>query len=201
MEHTINSLTDQEKQFIIENYRKYTNHELAKMLGRSETSIQRQRKLAGLSKQNTGRFKKGMVSHNKGKKQIEFMSPEAIERTKASRFKKGNIPHNAKGHYDGEVTVRRCKGRLYKYVRISLRRWRELHRVTWEQHHGAIPKGYNVQFRDGNSLNCDISNLYLISRKEQIKLNTIQRFPPEVKKTIRVLGKLRRKIKHYEEQD
>lgn len=45
-------------------------------------------------------FKKGHTTFNKGKKMHEYMSQEAIERTKATRFKKGNIPPNHKpiGH-------------------------------------------------------------------------------------------------------
>ncbi len=36
--------------------------------------------------------KKGDVSWNKGRKQTDYMSAEAIERTKSTRFKKGNLP-------------------------------------------------------------------------------------------------------------
>ena len=38
---------------------------------------------------NSGQFPKGHVPRNKGKKQTDFMSAEAIERTKATRFQKG----------------------------------------------------------------------------------------------------------------
>ena len=40
------------------------------------------------------RFKKGEPSPNKGKRQCEFMSASAIEKTKPTRFKKGQTPHN-----------------------------------------------------------------------------------------------------------
>ena len=36
-------------------------------------------------RKNMGRFKKGQVSYNKGLKQSEFMSSEAIEKTKKTR--------------------------------------------------------------------------------------------------------------------
>ncbi len=42
-----------------------------------------------------GYFQKGHTPMNKGLKQSEYMTPGAIERTKATRFKKGNVPHNA----------------------------------------------------------------------------------------------------------
>ena len=41
-------------------------------------------------------IKKGTIPANKGKKQVDFMSPEAIERTKKTRFKKGKTTWNVK---------------------------------------------------------------------------------------------------------
>jgi hypothetical protein len=40
-------------------------------------------------------FKKGHVPFNKGLKQSEWMSPEAVAKTKATRFKKGQMPPTA----------------------------------------------------------------------------------------------------------
>lgn len=37
--------------------------------------------------------------------------------------------------------------------------------VVWEKYHGKIPKGKIIVFLDGNSLNCEIENLYLTDRK------------------------------------
>ena len=34
---------------------------------------------------------------------------------------------------------------------------------------GKYLPAHNVQFKDGNPLNCEIENLYLISRKDQMK--------------------------------
>lgn len=116
------------------------------------------------------RYQKGQSPANKGKKQKEYMSPEAIERTKASRFQKGHLPKNTL--HDHAITIRiDSKGNSYKWIRIGLAKWVPYHRYLWEQHNGPIPKGYNIQFRDGNTLNCeDINNLYMISRGEQMKI-------------------------------
>ena len=38
------------------------------------------------------------------------------------------------------------------------------HRYIWQQHHGEVPKGSMVVFKDGNRKNTDISNLLLITR-------------------------------------
>lgn len=145
------------------------------------------------------RFTKGMVPVNKGKKQTEFMTSAGIENSKPTRFKKGQLPHNTLA--DGIETVRHSKGRPYVWVRVSLGVWREKHRIVWQQKNGPIPKGYNVQFKDGNTLNCDIENLYLIKRSDQISQNTIHRYPAEIKQAIKTLSKLKRKIKEYEKQD
>lgn len=140
-------------------------------------------------------FKKGHKPFNKGKKQTEFMSKEAIEKTKATRFKKGSSPHNYKpiGYErttkDGYVEVKVRDGEKQKNFELK-------HRLIWEKHNGKIPKGYNIQFKDGNRLNCNIDNLYMISRAEQVsKENTIHRYPSELKRAIRLTNKLQKQIK------
>ena len=145
------------------------------------------------------RFKKGQTPPNKGKKQTEFMSKEAIEKTKATRFRKGIVPHNHKPigyeriNRDGYIEV---KVRDEKYTRnFELK-----HRLIWEKHFGPIPESHNIQFKDGNKLNCKIENLYMISRAEQVSTeNTIHRYPSELKTAIRRMNKLQKQIKEYEQ--
>lgn len=145
------------------------------------------------------RFRKGTVPPNKGKKQTEFMSQEAIERTKATRFKKGNIPPNHKpiGHervtVDGYVEVKVRDGKKQKNFELK-------HRLIWEEHNGPIPEGYNIQFKDGNRQNCKIENLYMISRADQVATeNSIHRYPDELKRAIRLTTKLKKQIKEHEQ--
>lgn len=140
-------------------------------------------------------IKKGNIPINKGKKQAEYMSAEKIERTKATRFKKGNIPTNYR-----PVGSERVDNDGYIYVKIAdPNKWELKHRVTWEKHFGDIPEGSNIQFKDGNRLNCDdINNLYMIDRCNQMLENTIHRYPTEIKQTIRVLNKLNKTIKNHE---
>jgi hypothetical protein len=138
-------------------------------------------------------FRKGNVPSNKGKKQAEYMTPEAIERTKATRFSKGNRPVTCKkvGYEriskDGYIQIKVGEGR---------RQFKLKHRVIWAQHQGSIPDGYNVQFKDGNPQNCHIENLYLISRSEQMKNENSfhARYPEEVQKLIQLKGALKRQI-------
>lgn len=45
------------------------------------------------------------------------------------------------------------------------------HRYVWEQAHGPIPEGMMVIFLDGNTRNCELSNLALIVKEENVILN------------------------------
>ena len=121
------------------------------------------------------RFTKQMAGWNKGKKQSDYMSPEMIERTKATRFKKGQDPHNtvAIGHErisrDGYLEVKiqhlKTKGKNDNFE--------AKHRLLWVEHFGPIPDGMNVEFLDGDKMNIVIENLVLRSRKENLLNNTM----------------------------
>lgn len=50
-----------------------------------------------------------------------------------------------------------------------------LHRVIWEETYGAIPDGYHIHHKDGNSLNNDVSNLELLTNSNHIKLHAPKR--------------------------
>lgn len=108
------------------------------------------------------RFKKGHEPWNKGKKGIH-LSP-------STQFKKGNEPHNTK--HDGAITIRKDNsGTTYKYIRLAKSKWELLHRHLWKQEYGDIPKSHIVTFKDGDTMNCELSNLQLISRAENVVRN------------------------------
>ncbi len=111
-------------------------------------------------------FKKGQPSKNKGKRLEDCMSPESIKRFKAAQFKPGNLPHNAKPV--GYERIEKQGGHVYVKVE-GKRRMVLKHRYVWEQHNGPVPKGWVVAFKDGNRLNCDIENLYIMSRADNCK--------------------------------
>ena len=151
----------------------------------------------GTTKGKSTQFKKGNIPLNKGMKQEDYMSAEAIEITKTTQFKKGRLPHNTKE--DGHISIRHNKPRKvkYKWIRISKGNWKELHRHIWEQTYGDIPRGCNIIFKDGNTLNCDIDNLVMVTNNELMYKNTIQRYPAEMQKAFRLIGKLTRKINNH----
>ena len=143
-----------------------------------------------VSRQNRGSFKKGSVPANKGKK----MSAEVKAKLQHTFFKKGHKPHNTK--HDGAITVRTLSdGNQYKYIRISESSWELYHRHLWEKANGPVPEGMLVYFKDGNSMNCVIENLALLSLADNMNRNTIHRYPPELKQTIRLISKLKKKVR------
>jgi len=138
-----------------------------------------------------GCFKKGQVSHNKGKP----MPANVYERAKSTMFKPGQVPHNAKPV--GYECLRKDKnGRQYWLIKLEgVKILTQKHRWLWEQAHGKIPKGYNIQFKDGNTQNCTLDNLYIISRKEQMIQNSYHyNYSPEIQKAIHTIGVLNRHI-------
>lgn len=140
------------------------------------------------------RFKKGSVPPNKGKK----MSPEVYEKVKETMFKKGNSPVNHR-----EVGSERINVDGYIEIKVAEpNRWRLKHRIIWEQVNGEIPKGYNVQFKNHNTKDCRIENLYIISKSEQMRTENslVARYPKEVQEVIRLKGVVNRVI-HKREKD
>lgn len=120
------------------------------------------------------RFRKGQAPSNKGKRQEEFMSAEGIERTKATRFRPGQTPYNAR-----PVGYERIDKNGYVLVKVEgERKMVPKHRHVWQQHHGPIPKGMLVTFRDGNRRNCDIENLELRTMQDNAR-HTVRNETPE----------------------
>lgn len=113
---------------------------------------------------SNGKFVKGMVPWNKGLRLKGVIFND-------TQFKKGHKPKNTKP--DWFVTVRKDKnGNFYKFIKVPGRRnFTYLHRWIWEMEHGEIPRGYVVRFKDGDTLNCIIENLELITRSEHMVLN------------------------------
>lgn len=193
--------TPEEDQFLRENYLTVPATRLSRMLGRAKTVARQRMARLGLvvPREVADQFfkdsllKKGNVSFNKGRKQTEYMTPEKIERTKATRFKKGNLPHNTKP--DDCITIRPDKrGVKYKFIRIGLGNWLPLHRHVWQQAHGAIPRHMKLIFKDGNTLNCDLCNLELLTPAELMLRNTVHNYPKPIAQAIQLRGALNRKI-------
>lgn len=117
-------------------------------------------------------FKKGQTPFNKGKKQSEFMTPEGIEKSKAGCFKKGQMPHNTRKDHDISIRAKRTTNEVYKYIRVAPAKWELYHRFLWQQAYGPIPPKMVLTFKDGDTLNCDLDNLELITMAENALRNS-----------------------------
>lgn len=113
----------------------------------------------GISTGLTGRFEKGHVPVNKGKK---FPGTGNI-----TTFKKGNIPANKMKVGEDVITTD-------GYVKTKIAEpnvWEYKHKLIWAEAHGPVPEKHSVIFADGNKLNLSIDNLLLVSRAELLMLN------------------------------
>jgi hypothetical protein len=193
-----------EVEILKQHYSDSTIHELMQMLNKTYKSIYQQAYLQKLKKsaayeekrrlqdienlrKNTiARFQKGRTPWNKNVK--------AYMGANATSFKKGNLPHNTRN--EGET---RKDKEGYVLLKIANKKWIRKHRVIWEQTHGEIPKGYLIRIKDGNKENYLLDNMELITMADNMRLNTMHRFPTELKQTIKLLKKLKKKIN--EKQD
>jgi hypothetical protein len=175
--------TETDDAYLRANYTLIPAKRMSNILGRSESCARQRMKILGLvvPPEVINKFKKdsqiqpGTVPPNKGKKQSEYMTPEAIERTAKTRFKKGDIPHSSYNEI-GKITIRQDHknraGKSYKHICIDLGNWKPLHSFTWESVNGKLPKGHCLWFIDGDTMNCELSNLELITRAENMLRNS-----------------------------
>lgn len=148
----------------------------------------------GVRRYPNGEFKKGSIPHNKGKK----MTPEVYQKVSNTFFKKGQKPINRKE--DNAISIRTdTTGIGYKYIKLADSKWELYHRYIWKQHYGSIAYGYIVVFKDKNSMNCTIENLELITYKENMERNTIQRYPAPLREVMKLTNKLIKKINGKEQ--
>ena len=162
-----------EDEFLINNVRGITLKELTNRFNKkfnlniTESSIANRKVKLGIKSGIVGgRFEKGQVSWNKGKK----MSSDQYKNCAATMFRKGNIPANARA-----IGSERIDKNGYILIKIQdghkNKNWIRKHRYLYEQAYGKIPKGHRVIFADGNNRNFDLDNLVLISNAEELIMN------------------------------
>lgn len=108
----------------------------------------------------TGRYEKGTVPFNKGKKWDEYVSKESQQGSLRTAFKKGSTPVN----HRPVGSERICSKDGYILIKTEEPNvWELKHRYVWEKEHGPIPKDKRLLLLDGVRTNCDLSNLKLVS--------------------------------------
>lgn len=156
------------KDYILQNYRSTGPKAMAEQLNAEFGTSYTQKQLKSYYKNHrlnsdlTGRFEKGLVPHNKGQKGV------CVPGCEKTWFPKGHNPANKT-----EVgTVRlRGDGFLYEKYGPGNLDWKPHHQLVWERAYGKQPKGHTIIFKDGNHLNCDLSNLALVSMAENLEMN------------------------------
>ena len=159
--HTVN--------FIRENAKGLTQKELTKLvnstLGTKYTveQIENMKGRYHISSGLTGHFEKGHIPKNKGTKMIA----EVYKKCAATMFKKGHIPKNYR-----EVGSERITKDGYTKIKIAdPNKWKLKHIFIWEKNYGPKPDHHCIIFLDGNKQNFALSNLKLITRNENARLN------------------------------
>lgn len=203
--------SNKQQKFIRANYLTMPIKQIAEKIGGSFTGIQGMLNREGLvippeivaQRKNIGMFAKGNPPVNKGKKWSEFMSKEGMKNSRKTQFKKGQRVH--KEGKNGDIRIRhnhKERGdKPYKWIRLRKAKWEMLHVHLWKKNNGRIPKGMIVVFKDGDTMHCEVENLELITREQNMNRNTIHRYPQELKDVIRLTNKVSKKLKeHHEKQ-
>lgn len=198
--------TPAQEQFMRDNYLDLSLNEIGRRLGCSDRRVKRWLTRNGLEvpqalldqRSKESLFHKGHETHNKGKRQEDYMSIEAIERSKSGRYKKGRKPHNTK--YNGAVTIRREKGcRPVKWIRTAEAEWKPLHYHLWEQAYGDVEEGKILKFKNGDTLDCRLENLESVDRIAHMLRNSRHNYPEEIIEPMATLRKINKQIQKKEQ--
>jgi hypothetical protein len=109
-----------------------------------------------------GRFEKGHVPANKGKKGYHAPGCEK------SWFKNGHISMNHRPV--GSERIDNKNG--YTLIKIAEpNTWVLKHKYIWEAANGPVPDGYVLTFLDGDKRNISLENLELITMAESLEIN------------------------------
>jgi len=176
--------------------------EIAALMGRGTGSIHNRVSKLGLTRPDEfkeitgcGRFKPGHQTWNSGRK-----GWQAGGRAKDTQFKLGHRPSNTWRPIGAERTDK--GGILYRKVADTGNKrtdWRPVHVMLWEEHNGAVPTGHFLVFKDRTPANISIDNLELVTRAENMRRNSIDRYPPEYRQAAITLGWFKRKLNKLEQ--
>lgn len=202
-------------------YPDYMTRAIADALGRTERQVYSKAAALGLKKSpeylaspksgrtngsqgGATRFKKGMTPWNKGKPGSTGTHPNS----RRTQFKKGEMSGAAQHNYVpiGSTRVTRY-GSLERKVTddpslYPAKRWRPVAHLVWESNNGTIPPKHIVRFKDGmhtaEEEEITIDKLECISRAENMRRNSMHRYPKEIALAIQLRGALNRRIRNVE---
>ncbi len=142
------------------------------------------------------RYEKGHVPANKGLRRPGW----APGRMSETQFKKGELAGAAQRKWR-PVGTETVDADGYRKRKVSDDRtipsrfnWRFVHVLVWEQHHGPVPPGHAVIFRNGNKADIRIENLELVTRQGLMARNTVHNLPKPLAELVQLKGALQRQI-------
>jgi hypothetical protein len=115
------------------------------------------------------------------------------KRPNRTSFKKGQKPHTWRPIGTERTTKEGYLQRKVTDTGNTVHDYVEVHRLLWEEHHGPIPEGHVVIFKDGDRTHITLDNLMLISRAELVVLNKtgLIKVEPELKPAAQAIAQLR----------
>ena len=181
--------TDEEKSFLIDYIPGHTYQEaideFERLFGRRLTKqiVNGCCNHWGLRTGTLGYFPKGGKPANMIKKGTR-LSP-------ATEFKPGHVPPTYRP-VGSERRERTPYGFRVKVKVADPGVWMLKQRYVWEQHHGRIPPGHVIMFRDGNKENFDIDNLACVSTSEQLAIRWlgVEWHDPETFETLLTMARV-----------
>ncbi len=142
------------------------------------------------------RFAPGAEPWNKGGHFV------AGGRSGETRFKPGHRPHTWVPIGSHRVVDGCLERKITDLPGPSRVRWAPLARLVWEAAHGPVPADHMVVYRQGRQTTdpaaVTLDALELVSRAEQMRRNTLHRYPREIVQLIQLRGVLNRRIRQAE---
>lgn len=140
------------------------------------------------------RFKPAQVPWNKGLKGLQIGG-------ESTQFQPGQLPKNYKSVGSERISKDGYLQRKITDTGYPPNDWVGVHILIWEQHHGSIPPGHVVVFKDKNKTNLALNNLECITRVELMKRNTHRNLPKELSQLITLRGAITRQIRKRERNE
>ena len=109
------------------------------------------------------KFRVGHEPWNKGTK--------GVMKQNSGSFKPGILPKNKCKPGTISTRIDKRTGVVTLIIYLGKSKPEYLSRYIWRRHYGKIPKGRIIAFKDGNSQNCKLENLMMITRAENIRRN------------------------------